>query len=265
MSTTQRLPALAAQWLVRGAALGVSLKIWLTFSALILLFGLSGLVSYQYIGRIDNDLAQIVEVEEPLEQAVLEMEINASETALAVLGFIRDQDPAQLHIIRDSEADFRRFVGEFERLAETDEEQRLGLEVKRLFAEFESLGAEIIALASQRNADLMLLQGKTLEIDELIDNGLQTAIVRTAPNFVVKLEAALDMEINILEAFSAIEGYAARPNTALRDRIEDAEADFQRFEAHTARPNSPPTSGVGSTRSMEPSPRLYWPARESWP
>ena len=105
---------------------GVSLKIWLTFSALILLFGLSGLVSYQYIGRIDNDLAQIVEVEEPLEQAVLEMEINASETALAVLGFIRDQDPAQLHIIRDSEADFRRFVGEFERLAETDEEQRLG-------------------------------------------------------------------------------------------------------------------------------------------
>ena len=92
------------------------------------------------------------------------------------------------------------------------------------------LGDEIVTLAERRHSAMETFRLRVLEIDELIDEKLQKAIVRTAPDAMTKLEAALDMEINIHEAFAAIEGYAARPNPALRREVEDAEADFKRFE-----------------------------------
>ena len=39
------------------------------------------------------------------------------------------------------------------------------------------------------------------------------------------------MEVNIDEAFAAIEGYVLEPSLELRLRIADSEADFERFEA----------------------------------
>ena len=46
-----------------------------------------------------------------------------------------------------------------------------------------------------------------------------------------KLEAALDIEINIDEAFGAIEGYLGERDPHLLDEIQDAEADFGQFLA----------------------------------
>ncbi len=68
----------------------------------------SGVISYHHIRQIDHDRRQVVEIEEPLEQAVLEMEINAGETARAVLDYIRDLDTKHLMVVRESEADFER-------------------------------------------------------------------------------------------------------------------------------------------------------------
>ncbi len=68
----------------------------------------SGVISYHHIRQIDHDLRQVVEFEEPLEQAVLEMEFNAGETARSVLDYIRDLDTKHLMVVRDSEADFKR-------------------------------------------------------------------------------------------------------------------------------------------------------------
>lgn len=66
----------------------------------------------------------MTQIEEPLEEAVLEMEINAGETARAVLDYLREQDPKYINKKHDSEADFERYAAEFEALAETDEDNR---------------------------------------------------------------------------------------------------------------------------------------------
>ena len=68
-------------------------------------------------------------IEEPLEQAVLEMEINAGESARAVLDYVRDSDPEHIEAMRDSDADFERFAADFERFEETGDERRLGRKV----------------------------------------------------------------------------------------------------------------------------------------
>ncbi len=209
----------------------VAAKLWLAFGLLIAILAASGVVARWHIQQIDADLIQIVAVEEPLEQAVLEMEINVGETAAAVFQYVRELAPEHIEAMRDSEADFERFAAAFERLAETDEERRLGREVARLYAEFKELGTAIVALAEQQDADLRRFRTDVEKIDELIDEKLQKSIDRGAPDALVKLEAALDMEINIDEAFAAIEGYVLRPSAVLRRKVLDAEADFERFEA----------------------------------
>mgnify|MGYP006916007973 FL=1 len=77
-------------------------------------------------------MRQLVEIEEPLEQAILEMEINVGETARAVLDYIRDHEQRDLDRIKDSERDFERFALVFERLAETGEERALGRQVAEI-------------------------------------------------------------------------------------------------------------------------------------
>ena len=139
-------------------------KLWLAFGLLVLVLGISGLVSYRSIQRIDRNLRQIVSVEEPLEQAVLEMEINAGETARGMLDYVRDLEPKHIEAMRDSEADFERFAADFARLAETDEEHRLGREVARLYKEFKALGDEIVALADRRRGALETFRRYALEI-----------------------------------------------------------------------------------------------------
>ena len=70
--------------------------------------------------RINSDVRQMTQVEEPLEQAVLEMEINAGETARSVLDYIRDFEEGHLDRKKDSESDFEQYTQIFKRLAETE-------------------------------------------------------------------------------------------------------------------------------------------------
>lgn len=65
------------------------------------------------VRRMLSDLTQLAEVEEPLEQAILEMEINVGETARAVLDYIRDHEESDLERLRDSESDFQLYARQF--------------------------------------------------------------------------------------------------------------------------------------------------------
>jgi len=53
-----------------------SRKLLFGFGLLITIVALISLVAYQRIQDIDRDVAQVVDVEEPLERAILEMEIQ---------------------------------------------------------------------------------------------------------------------------------------------------------------------------------------------
>ena len=196
---------------------------------LIVLVG--GLVSFVNTVEIDRKLRQIVEVEEPLEQAVLEMEINAGETALAVLDYIHNFKPHALDRIKSSKRDFERYAKTFKRLAETEAERKLGRQVAVLYGEFKTLGDEITAMAKRRFHDLGVFQKDVAAIDALINEKLQPAIDHSVPGAMMKIHATFEMEINIFEAFAAIKGYVLRPNPELRRKIADSEADFERFEA----------------------------------
>ena len=211
--------------------MSISRKLFLTSLLVLALFVFNVAITLFIVQRLKDNVLQLVLVAEPLEEAALEMEINAGETANAVFEYMWDHEESVLERMRDSERDFERHAREFQRLAETAEEQALGRRVIALYADFKELGSEITAMSRLRLENLAVFRKDVLEIDEVIGRQLQAAIDRSSAGATAKLEAALEMEINILEAFAAIEAYALVPDPGLLERIADSEADFKRFEA----------------------------------
>lgn len=211
--------------------LTIAEKLWLPVGFLIFLLIASGVVSYFLVQKINANVDQMVNIQEPLEQATLEMEINAEETARAVLDYMRDLDVEKITKVNDSENDFEKFYAIFEKLAETDEEKQLGQEVAKLYREFKGLGERIISNVKRRQAGLVQFRKDVKEIHRIIDTKLQKAYDKTGPEAMQKLEAALNMEISIDKAFAAIEGYMLQSDPLLKQEVLDAEANFQKFEA----------------------------------
>ena len=204
---------------------GVSAKLWLGFGALMLVVVIAGLVSSLHIDEIDRKLRQVIEVEEPLERAVLEMKINAGETARAALDYVREMETEYLEVMRDSEADFERYAARFERLAETDKGRRLGRRVAGLYAEFKLLGEEIVALADRRQSALRALRTSTEAVDDLLDEKLSLVDINT-PNGVAKRRGVMDLDNFINEIFPPMEAYLVHRDPAVRQAFHSAQAEF---------------------------------------
>ncbi len=204
----------------------ITKKLWLSSGVLIFILVMSGLISYWQVGRINWAVNRIAQKADPFEEAALEMEINVEGAAEAVLRYVRDQDAENKERIHNSETDFEHFAAEFQRLAESDEEKRLGEEIITRYNEFKHLGGEIVTLAEQRRAALQLFREDIKELDALVDDKLQKSIDRTAPDAVEKLEAALDMEINIDEAFVAIEAYILQRDPQIVEEVLNEQAAF---------------------------------------
>lgn len=197
------------------------------FGLLIVIVSVITLISYQKIQNIDRDVAQVVDVEQPLERAVLQMEIRAGEVARAVFDYLKDRTPSDREKARDSMVAFERIAAEYDMLAQTDEKKHLGQEVAKLYKRFEKSGYEIMALVDQRYVALQILQKDAKEIDDVIDKRLQMTIDRTAADGMKKLEAALEMEVSVDRTINSIEAYMVRPDPTLRQGALNAQALFE--------------------------------------
>ena len=206
----------------------ITRKLQLNTLIVLALLVLNGVVAVFLVQRMMGDVRQLVEVEEPLEEAVLEMEINVGETARAVLDYIRDHDEHHIDRMHDSERDFERYAREFERLAETEEEQELGRQVAMLYRDFKEQGDEITRLTRQRDAALQTMKEITEGVDELLDGRLKESIDLSAPDALEKTQALASLDEVFDESFGKVEAYVADAYPALRRELMDVEADFER-------------------------------------
>ncbi|MCH7793128.1 MAG: diguanylate cyclase, partial [Planctomycetes bacterium] len=199
------------------------------------------------VQRMMADARRLAEIDEPLEQAILEMEINARETTQVLFDFVWDHDEENIERMHDSERDFERYARQFDRLAETDETRALGFQVAELYRRFKILGDEIVSISRQRHKDLRLLREDFDQIDELIDENFDLAHEAlqhmVQPLAVVegrhradfsrvdastKFRTALDMEIIIHDMVGAISKYVQEQDPGVKRKIVISEADFGR-------------------------------------
>ena len=95
----------------------IAKKLWLSFGILIFVLGVSGSISYLQIQKLNQALKLFLSVQEPLEDALLEMEVNIGEGAISIFAFVRDGNRAHIENLDLFQKNFAAFLERFNRLA----------------------------------------------------------------------------------------------------------------------------------------------------
>ncbi len=219
------------------AQLATMLRKWSIADRLKIAFGLlvsvqviSGIVTLFQITNINQDISQLVNVEEPLEESILEMEIKAGESARAVLDYVRDRNQKHLTKLIDSRDGFAESHFRFEQLATTKNEQLLSQEIAARYSSYNQMSASIISLADQRDAALKVFVNHVSYINQLIDHERINSNDDTSDDGIKKADASHKMEKYLNIAFGSIEEYIVKRNHNLLSRIFEAEQKFKLFE-----------------------------------
>ena len=207
----------------------IAKKLWGSFGVLIAVLTICGVIVYWQIHGINRVIEQLVEVREPLQEIILEMEINMGNTSRAVMGYAMERDPSHVKWLHDSEKEFEGLVSDFSELAETEEEKRFHREVSLFFAEFRKLSHDIVALVNERHDAQRVFREAAKEIDESIGKTLERVTNRTPGWTKAKGEVTLNMQICSHEVFAAIERYLVQHTGFQRDEVKSAEQAFREF------------------------------------
>ena len=207
----------------------IAKKLWSSFGVLIAVLTICGVIAYWQINGINRVIEQLVEVREPLQEIILEMEINMGNTSRAVMGYAMERDPSHVKWLHDSEKEFEGLVSDFSELAETEEEKRFHREASLFFAEFRKLSHDIVALVNERHDAQRVFREAAKEIDESIGKTLERVTNRTPGWTKAKGEVTLNMQICSHEVFAAIERYLVQHTGFQRDEVKSAEQAFREF------------------------------------
>lgn len=129
----------------------IAKRLWLSFAVLFLVLFASGAISYLEIQESNRALKQFLAVQEPLDEALMEMELNIGETAITILRFVRDGNRRHIRNIDVYQENFESFLSGFKALATTASEKQFAEKASAFFKEHRALSRKIIALAEVRH------------------------------------------------------------------------------------------------------------------
>ena len=91
-------------------------KLWLSFGLLIAMAAVASLIVYWQVNRVETSVTTVLYVQEPLEQALLEMQVAASETVRVVSEYARDREARHIVELDRSKTEFEGSISEFNEL-----------------------------------------------------------------------------------------------------------------------------------------------------
>lgn len=210
----------------------ITRRLWLAFGLLILILGVTSIIYYWQIQRIDDDVALVIEIQEPLERAALQMQTNVNDTAQVISNYVVNRDPVDAQNARDLEVEFNTINAEFRRMANTDQLINLGQEIDGLHDQFKESADEVVALVDERHTVVLLFEDDVNDLSSFIDDMLVPLVGGTSPDSVTKVKAIIDMGSSLDEMSTAMNTYANSPDSSLSEQFQNAQADFE--AAHTA-------------------------------
>ncbi len=211
--------------------LTVGRKLGLMIGILLSLFLILGFVTHTQIRWINANLAEIIDVEEPTSSAAYEMEINLIGTGFGLLGYLEDRDPKHLERIDKDIADFLKYQKMYNELAETKRGRELGIKLAEEYNKFKDIASEIIKHEDEQDRRIDILYKNHALMDDLLDEKIQASIKESDPQAYKKLEAAMEMEINVNGIAKGLGEYLRTHETRYEERVLKDEDDFERFFA----------------------------------
>ena len=208
----------------------IAKKLWLSFGILILVLGVTGSISYLQIQKLNQSLRQFLSVQEPLEEALLEMEVNIGETAISIFAFVRDGNRVHIENLHRFQEIFETFLENFNALAVTPSEKKFGRKALIFFREHQALSKEIIILAEARKQAQKRFIQLADRMNIMIDQRLSSSPGQGVSALSIKREAALLMKISFHRLFSAIESYVIQPEPAFKTEIPKLKGAFLKWK-----------------------------------
>jgi len=205
--------------------------LWLGFGLLVSVLALTSLIHYWQIERIDSNVVQVVGVQEPLERAVLQMQVTIDNTAQSIFDYARNRDPADANKVRDSEVSFEKLTVEFSGLAHTDQMIHLSQEITRLHEEFKISAYKIVTLVNKQDTVILFFREDVEELGDFINGMIQPTVDGMSPDTMKKLKATLSMKDSLDEVSVAVDAYMVKPDPGLLEQVLDAQEDFRRARA----------------------------------
>lgn len=205
-------------------------RLKIAFGLLVLVQVVSGIVTLIQFSKINQDISQLVSVEEPLEESILEMDIKAGEIARAVLDYLRDRNQSDLTNLIESRDGFVENYTRYQKLASTDEELRLSHELAVRYSDYNQMSTEIINLADNRDAALLIFEKHVNHLNQIINNVRVNSGNDISHEAIQKADASQNMEKYLKIAFGSIEEYIVKRNQSLLSKIFEAERKFKIFE-----------------------------------
>ena len=203
----------------------IAKKLWLGFAILILILGISGSVTYFQIEKSNRSLKQFLSVQEPLEEALLEMEISLGKTAISILAFVRDGRPVHIEKLHIYQKKFDAFLKGFNSLATTKPEKAFGQKALVLMKGHQGLIRKIIDLTEKRGRAQKKFIDLADQMNITTDQNLSPG-TDEEPSLSLKKGAAMLMKISFHRMFSAVEGYVIQQKPALKNEIKQADSAF---------------------------------------
>ena len=196
---------------------------------MMILFIAIGISAYVNIKKIDRTLYDIIDNEMIQREASYEMEIQLNRIGVGVLGFLLDEAAEHLNRIENGRTDFSMAWQKYQNLCTTDTGRNLGQNVKTQFEKIISLSDSLTGKKKKQSSLLHQLYDDHEKMDDILDNNIQAELKTEDLQYVKKMQAAMEMEININEIIGELNGFLASHNANHLENIKNDMDDFLNF------------------------------------
>jgi signal transduction histidine kinase len=209
---------------------------------------INGYITFQYTQKVNSKILQVLNIEEPLEDALQEMEISTGRSAESILNYIQnyenrinEREQAQI-----SKRDFEKEMVSFLSMAERTQEQQLGQLANITYSRFFSIGEEIMKLKDEQNELLQPLRFRVSEISDTFEELAQIQLLfPNHPDAPLHLKALFEMLDIVAELQIKTEGLLTTQNKTVVQHLQ------QDIPQYTLEFNNAYRSYRGTTFSIE--------------
>ena len=189
------------------------------------------LIIYAGLNTVERAVHKLANEEAPFNAAAYEMEVNVNGIGFAVLKYLATRSPEYSALVAEDHIDFGNHHAAYMSLTRSAREKELGGRVGVLYAQFKTLGDDLMQKRDQQE-DLFTKVSTNVEgIDQLIDRQLEPAIKREEAGrtgWFDKAIASANLEADIAEIGFWVANYVRIPKPESKALILDKLQDFHK-------------------------------------
>jgi signal transduction histidine kinase len=206
-----------------GSKLGVGIGTLLALCVVI------GIVSYTQTQRVRKKLEEVTRVKEPTNIAVYEIENNLVETAFATLGYFATGDPKLAEGLEKNRQSFNSNRQRYADVIAAGNAAGAETGIQEKFVHLYELGAGQIVYRDQSAAKMRELLAALHAVDRLLTQRIQKSISVDDPLAYKRLQAALEMQVQVNAIMKGISSYLLTGESQYVDQFLAAEREFRKF------------------------------------